>query len=533
MTKKIIQNTIGLIVTTIIIIAIIQVTYYYYSEHMKLVNHNEITEFIDTELTFEQDSLTKELAMIDDFLDERYLNNEDIGRLYERKSNIYKFQNDYANYARSIGYALYYLENSDDIDYTANILLDLAMFYLVNDNYECAQDSMAELYEITSIENIKDNQVRSYAYRLRGILKFRNKQYFAAEQDFLKAQNAIANSNTGIYEEAYTAMNEVNLAKVYYFEGRLDEAQAIIDKYEDSDLFNQSTYASFLVRDFVLPYYEAVIYITSSEAPEYTDVLDIYMSYCEQYNYFSWELNTLIFLLEHRPPATKTEMKSFYTVINKAYANAAYTGSQTYTALINGEIEDSIETVRDNQYHSKSRSNRTRIYLIILLVSIILAVTTGAIIKTSKYDALTGVLSRGAFDDDLAKTIKRNTPYGIIMIDIDDFKKVNDTYGHQTGDIVLKELGKILVSFKNSQITPYRYGGEEFVVIVYANALSTINLIGENIRKVFSIVDWDFAPVTLSVGIAVSDDDFATTLKRADENLYISKTTGKNKTTFK
>ena len=117
------------------------------------------------------------------------------------------------------------------------------------------------------------------------------------------------------------------------------------------------------------------------------------------------------------------------------------------------------------------------------------------------------------------------------MMDIDNFKKVNDTYGHQKGDEVLVRLGQILKDMKSSDIQPFRYGGEEFVLVVYSRSLPLVVNIAEHVRKIFEAQEWDFgAHITISLGCAVSDDG-DDVVKCADDNLYISKKTGKNKVT--
>ena len=120
------------------------------------------------------------------------------------------------------------------------------------------------------------------------------------------------------------------------------------------------------------------------------------------------------------------------------------------------------------------------------------------------------------------------------MIDIDDFKHVNDTYGHLTGDQVLRRLGVILVKEGSPEVKAYRYGGEEFTILVEKNALSQIENIAEHIRYYMEIQTWDFdtnLTITVSLGCATGSEP-VDVVKIADDNLYTSKTRGKNQVTM-
>jgi diguanylate cyclase (GGDEF)-like protein len=116
------------------------------------------------------------------------------------------------------------------------------------------------------------------------------------------------------------------------------------------------------------------------------------------------------------------------------------------------------------------------------------------------------------------------------MLDIDNFKNINDTYGHPAGDQVLQKLGALINGMINADIKGYRYGGEEFAIIITKNSYARTTEIAEILRRNMEACTWDFAPeeiITISLGAASgsgSDD----VMKKADDNLYASKSHGKN-----
>tara|TARA_R110001583_G_scaffold103568_1_gene250850 strand:- start:369 stop:1214 length:846 start_codon:yes stop_codon:yes gene_type:complete len=156
--------------------------------------------------------------------------------------------------------------------------------------------------------------------------------------------------------------------------------------------------------------------------------------------------------------------------------------------------------------------------------------------KTSTKDELTGLYLRDVFDVVLRQKVeetKRNDqPLSLLMMDIDDFKIVNDTYGHQLGDNVLKIIGSTINSLVRKMDLPARYGGEEFAVIMPdANQEQVFN-VAERIRKEISQLKFEDFSITISIGIGRISREIKTPeklLKAADNALYQAKDKGKNR----
>ncbi|MGB7586771.1 MAG: diguanylate cyclase [Terriglobales bacterium] len=161
----------------------------------------------------------------------------------------------------------------------------------------------------------------------------------------------------------------------------------------------------------------------------------------------------------------------------------------------------------------------------------------------SAHDALTTLWNRGAIVGFLKNEIERqhrsNQPLGVMMADVDHFKKINDTYGHLVGDTVLKEVGRRLAAGVRTYDSVGRYGGEEFLVIVPGCGPADLVASAERLRR--SIAETKFETnagdlaVTLSIGITSGCQDLAcrqdseTLLRAADEALYAAKAQGRNR----
>ena len=159
--------------------------------------------------------------------------------------------------------------------------------------------------------------------------------------------------------------------------------------------------------------------------------------------------------------------------------------------------------------------------------------------KISVTDRLTNLFNRHKIDEVLNEEKSRcdrySDTFGIIMLDIDHFKSVNDTYGHQVGDIVLKEISNILKSNIRSTDILGRWGGEEFLIICVNSDLEATKVVAEKCRK--AIENFNFTTVqhkTSSFGISIynKNQTIKETITKADDNLYKAKETGRNKIVF-
>jgi diguanylate cyclase (GGDEF)-like protein len=156
-------------------------------------------------------------------------------------------------------------------------------------------------------------------------------------------------------------------------------------------------------------------------------------------------------------------------------------------------------------------------------------------------DELTGLGNYARFQELLAvevEQVKRyGDPVGLLMLDLDDFKSINDTFGHQQGDAVLRGVAQALREICREADTPVRYGGDELAVILPHTPLDGALSIGERVRlaienlRIPGLGGADALRVTASVGVSASlSGDKEALISSADRALYIAKREGKNRT---
>jgi diguanylate cyclase (GGDEF)-like protein len=156
-------------------------------------------------------------------------------------------------------------------------------------------------------------------------------------------------------------------------------------------------------------------------------------------------------------------------------------------------------------------------------------------------DELTGLSNRRCFETSYEKEFLRAARYKtkltLVMYDIDHFKNINDTYGHPCGDYILKEISNAALQTFRKTDTVFRFGGEEFVVILPETDISQAQIPLERFRKTVETLDLKYQnqqiEVTVSIGACQYCDEFSSKeelLQKTDEALYKAKNSGRNKT---
>ena len=153
-------------------------------------------------------------------------------------------------------------------------------------------------------------------------------------------------------------------------------------------------------------------------------------------------------------------------------------------------------------------------------------------------DALTGLPNRRYFDEYLGLLARRRRAddrVGVLMVDIDRFKRLNDTFGHGVGDHVLREVAQAIAAAVREDDVPARFGGEEFAVLLRNPSPAVAIEVGERVRRSVSALDLrrlGVPGVSVSVGVAVadaSDEPLDEIIDRADQALYRAKRAGRDR----
>lgn len=187
----------------------------------------------------------------------------------------------------------------------------------------------------------------------------------------------------------------------------------------------------------------------------------------------------------------------------------------------------------------RQRSLAQAIHIVLLFFSVtfffvltkILQTRQHILIRENRTDPLTGVFNRKAYNKRIAKLSKQETPVFFAMIDLDYFKLINDKYGHESGDLVLKRVASVIKSHFREQDALYRVGGDEFILIIEDSAKENGNIIiskFDEINKILKVPADNCPKCSLSCGISWSENGYTDQIvKQADIALYQAKDDGR------
>lgn len=209
-------------------------------------------------------------------------------------------------------------------------------------------------------------------------------------------------------------------------------------------------------------------------------------------------------------------------------------------SFIRPEVNEKSEVIgyiayRKNITHEKTLENlNVKLEKMVEKKTKELKQTNEKLLKLSQTDALTGIYNRKKLQDSMSLEIKKayrfEQTFSIILIDIDFFKKVNDTYGHLKGDNIIKGICR-LVEKNIREIDLFaRWGGEEFVILVNNQNKNQTKLMAEKIRQIIAITKIDNLDITCSFGVSQyeTNDTDEMLFKKADDALYQAKESGRN-----
>jgi diguanylate cyclase (GGDEF)-like protein len=228
------------------------------------------------------------------------------------------------------------------------------------------------------------------------------------------------------------------------------------------------------------------------------------------------------------------------------FGNFSYFSQKLHRYLFPFRPESSFESYFDMMQQScsmgplRNGSNAvTALYITVQDVTE-LAAYEHRLLEMNMRDGLTGVYNRRFLEKRLGEEFDRVTRYGrkfsMIMFDIDFFKKVNDTHGHQCGDFILKNVSERIASMIRKTDFLARYGGEEFCCLLPETGLESASLLAERFRKAIedlkNLYQDNAVTVTISLGVSETSEAVRSPdelLKKADDALYRAKASGRNR----
>lgn len=458
-------------------------------------------------------------------------NKENIFGLTENIAPMYYIAGDREKTIKSFLYIIHTANEKQDIYLKSKSLIDLSLMFSDVGAEDLSESLVYKaLSYINKIDDDRKYNLRLYAYTslcqvnlnkkdTENLKKYIDKIY-KLEGKILQEHYNDYLVNAKIFESmTYDKNNEYKKSKQC-----IDEAIKILkDEKEvllvDTDILAIAGYANY--KYLIGENYEAIKYYE--------------MAYNKMYERKSRCYEVLIL----------TKLKDLYcTVGDTTRFNQTHEALEDIYSKYQNEIATSYLKNSISEYKEAIKVEadfKNKITTLGMIISVLIAFIITVVfynIKNKKLEAalkidpLTKVYNRGYFNliyDTLLKGDCDMNLY-IAMLDIDNFKQINDTYGHQFGDEVLVGMCRFFRRNLNNNCSVYRYGGEEFIIIIKDKTKKEVLDKCEGYRKTIESMTWsENITVTVSIGVASFKENKYNTLGKADENLYLSKFNGKNR----
>ncbi len=414
-------------------------------------------------------------------------------------------------------------------------LLGIAKINIRNKEYKEAKENIKEAVKIFNEKTKYDGMINSLI--LMGKILLYENDTTKAEEYFVKAY-ALASSKNMIYE---TGISLYELAKFYIKTNQIEKSLDYINKYFQIN-FNVSNFENTMFKHV----------ITIASLITKADHVTVLIKRENTVEFISIENDR-----EGNERIKRQVISSWDELLNNYMDENTEKIKTILEIKLNTNIRDFILEpiyftsniiafmLAYNTSSDKKFDDPTKDFIGIYNIKLANLVQSVVSFELSKYDPLTRASNRNTLFSDIQeeifKTLLYQEPFSILMVDIDNFKDINDTFGHQLGDLTLI---KVVESIKNSirdKNKIYRFGGDEFIVMLPSvnveTAQSIANRIIQNIRSIKSVYQLQGINVTASIGITEYNgkdsskikNDVEAILRRADQAMYQAKINGKNR----
>ena len=254
------------------------------------------------------------------------------------------------------------------------------------------------------------------------------------------------------------------------------------------------------------------------------------------------DINKMMILFDlEMTPILNLDNVIYHSPDNNETTNAKGRHIISYQLVLHEKKLGEIVLIRRTRF-TKKEQYFVENTLVSLLSPLTNAIDYQSAIRAAEHDPLTGVYNRFAMEKNLKREMelstRNRTPLSMIVLDVDFFKNINDTYGHASGDCVLKHLTQCIHDCARDSDMLFRYGGEEFMLLLNNTSREgTVQLadrIRQTIEETVCFCDGKSISTTVSMGISelVENDNRDSFFKRADKALYQAKESGRNRVIF-
>ncbi|EGT4907444.1 diguanylate cyclase [Clostridioides difficile] len=449
----------------------------------------------------------------------------------KRLASVYIMDN---NYSKAVDLTVKSIKLAEKLGNNyekARLDVDLASILLKVGSYETAEKLIKDSFKIDIDEGEKNGMVRLYAIINLAEIYVEVGEYDKAIEISSRIKDYKKFVNTDDYND-FEIMASIMQSNAYIGKNNIQKAKTFLEKADY--LIKSDRTVHILDKDM---YYYMAMGNLEYKIKNYNSAIDNYKK--------SLEISTKRKLIQEK-------IKNLNKILNIYEKQGNVKSLNEYQKMLINEYKEN-KSIRDSEtsfYIIDKVSNESKLfektkkeikyYKILFTVILIAILGSTFLYNRLKYfkaqnlhDGLTNVYNRKSFDIMYEKYIEKDDNFALVMIDIDNFKLINDNYGHKFGDVVIKGITNTICVMLEQDDKVFRYGGEEFSVLIRNKSGEEVVDIIDNIRVAIANKKWsEDVTVTISAGVAHISGS-KNVLEEADKNLYKAKQLGRNKVVYK
>ncbi len=491
-----------------------------------MLKNGELIEEKLTGLTYTQEAAVEELEVLSGLTEVYPVTKEVSGKLYRALTEISYMHGDEMLYNRYMAYALYYLaESNDKISYAYLTNKYIGRLY-ANGCYEAANEMLDNLSDSFPISSLPFSLQVSY-YLSRADIAFvrgeNNEEYLQL------ARSAIELMPESGERLLSSAKADILSARGLLNSGKADEAESLMSRYSEDEDFGLG-HDQVYVCDFKIPFYElsAKLALIRHSYEEANDYLNCYMQYCDQYNFRAMKLSLIKYFNDEASPEPKISAGEYHALEESVSESNLNDMTDKYGQFLLSDIFMNMEFISSVESGNTQAHRRAVNLMLLTFVLVVFFCVFKVLLSYLNKDGLTRLSNRREYEQMRIHCEKKHIPYCLLMMDIDNFKQINDRFGHERGDEVLRGIAAIIRSYSGRGIFSYRYGGEELCMMLLRVPEARSRAIAEEIRnRIEKDISREDMHVTVSIGLCCSENG-ENIFRQADIKLYDAKEKGKN-----
>ena len=458
------------------------------------------------------------------------------GRIYQLLAEISYLSDEKYNYNNYAASAIYYFKKADSSEQMITIYSEYLGRLYENSGFDAAKQFLEQQNNDHPVSQYKDKKSTVNYYLGYADVEEMRGDYLHAKEMLKQARDYLEQIKTDSHYQHLLAKYHILQARLSLLQGHIKQARNILASYHEDDTLGLPKGNMFVYCDFTLPYHELMGKILLLQGKEKKAIhhIDLYLDGCNESCFYMMQYRMLKFMLaEHSDClSSKNYLRYQWQFIRLSDDTIKYLSRDYCDGLLQHLIQEQDQLLLQEK---QNFNHRALIYatLFLLYALVIIWGVVRFCLLYAHTDSLTHLEHRSRYERTRNCLERHKSPYSLLLLDMDDYEKITDTYGQEAGNCLLRQIASIVKAQLQSQDTAYRYGEKEICVVLRETTMEEVQQIAENIRLEILHFPWKslipdlLSPLSVSGGLADAPQG-KNPFRQADYALYYAREHGKN-----